>query len=180
MDEIRIVPYDPRWPAVYLAEADLLRSILPSELVLTTEHIGSTAVPGLAAKPIIDILIAVPSVKQARDIAVPALEEYGYAFWSDNPRQDRLFFVKGLPPRALHRTHHLHMAEPGSDTQTPLLFRDYLRTHSQEASRYAALKSDLAAQHQGDREAYTAAKSSYIDQVVAKARREFSQDARMP
>jgi GrpB-like predicted nucleotidyltransferase (UPF0157 family) len=180
MDEMRIVPYDPRWPAMYLAEADLLGSILPSELVVSMEHIGSTAVPGLSAKPVIDILIAVPYLKHAREIAVPALEKHGYAFWSENPRSDRLFFVKGLPPKTPHRTHHLHMAEQGSDIKTLLLFRDYLRTHSQEVWRYAALKSDLMAQHQSDREAYTAAKSSYIDQVVARALRESSKAARMP
>ena len=170
MDEINIVEYDPYWPGRYVAEAEFLRSVLPPELVVAMEHIGSTAVPGLSAKPVIDILIVVRSVQQARAVAVPALEDLGYAFWSDNPRRDRLFFVKGLPPDAPYRTHHLHMAEPGSDVSDILLFRDYLRSHPKEASRYATIKLELMEHYRADREGYTAAKSSYVEEVLVIAR----------
>jgi GrpB-like predicted nucleotidyltransferase (UPF0157 family) len=133
------------------------------------EHFGSTAVPGMSAKPIIDILMTVASVRQARVAAVEPLEAAGYAFWADNPRRDRLFFVKGLPPSAPRRTHHLHILEPGREVQRALLFRDYLRSNADEVDRYRTLKVALAAKYKGDREAYTAAKESYIAEVVTRS-----------
>src|SRR5580692_4373155 len=110
-DDIVIVPYDPIWPSLYEAEAAIVRAALPADLVLAIEHFGSTAIPGLAAKPVIDILVAVRSIEEARRRAVAPLTALGYAFWADNPKRDRLFFVKGLPP-APRRTHHVHMTEP--------------------------------------------------------------------
>lgn len=172
MDEVQLVEYDSRWPELFLSEAKRVKSVLPAELVVSVDHFGSTSIPGLAAKPIIDILVSVRSVPEAREIAVQPLASIGYAFWSDNPRRDHLFFVKGLPPAAAHRTHHIHMLEPGSDMRAQLLFRDYLRSHSDEASRYGDLKLELMARHSNDREAYTAAKSTYIDQIIVKARAE--------
>ncbi|HEY6375120.1 MAG TPA: GrpB family protein [Edaphobacter sp.] len=170
MDEIHIVDYDPRWSEMYAAEAKRLQSVLPVGLVSAIEHFGSTAIPGLVAKPIIDILVAVRSVREAREIAMRPMEVLGYAFWSDNPQRDRLFFVKGLPPAAPHRTHHVHITELGSDMWERLLFRDYLRTHPDEASHYGALKLELMAQYKDDREAYTTAKTTYVYEVMSKAR----------
>ena len=170
MDEIRLVPYDPTWPAQYEAEIARVLAALPGDLIIAAGHFGSTAIPGLAAKPIIDILIAVRSLFDARTVAVSPLEALGYAFWSDNPKTDRLFFVKGLPPSAPQRTHHIHMTESDGEIWQRLIFRDYLRAHPDEAAHYAALKQDLAARHSQDREAYTDAKSDYVDGVVAKAR----------
>ncbi len=133
MDEVQLSEYDPRWPAMYAAEVARLRAVVPTGLVGAIEHFGSTAIPGLVAKPIIDILVAVRSVAEARVVAVSPLETLGYAFWSDNPKRDRLFFVKGLPPAAPQRTHHVHMAEPGSEMWERLKFRDYLRAYPDEA-----------------------------------------------
>ena len=172
MDEIQLVEYDSRWPELFLSEAKRVKSALPVGLAVSIEHFGSTSIPGLIAKPIIDMLVAVRSVPEAREIAVLPLASIGYAFWSDNPRRDRLFFVKGLPPAAAHRTNHIHILEPGSDMQAQLLFRDYLRSHPDEALRYGELKLELMARHRSDREAYTAAKSTYVDQVIVKARAE--------
>jgi len=111
---------------------------------------------------------------------VRPLEAIDYAFWSDNPQRDRLFFVKGLPPAAPHRTHHVHITELGSDMWERLLFRDYLRAHPDEASRYGNLKLGLMARFRDDREAYTAAKSSYLDEVMAKARAARDLRAKLP
>ena len=97
------------------------------------------------------------------------LEGLGYAFWADNPRQDRLFFVKGPPPAAAHRTHHVHMAEPDVEMWRRLPFRDYLRAHLEGAARYAALKRDLATRHAQDREAYTTAKSAFVNMILERA-----------
>jgi GrpB-like predicted nucleotidyltransferase (UPF0157 family) len=169
MDEVQLVNYDPAWPAMYAAEAARVLEALPPGLALAIEHFGSTAIPNMIAKPIIDILVAVRSIQAARESAVVPMEALGYAFWADNPRRDRLFFVKGLPPAAPHRTHHVHMTALDGEFWPRLLFRDYLRAHAEEAQRYAALKQKLAAQHSRDREAYTAAKSDYVNAVMAKA-----------
>ncbi len=98
------------------------------------------------------------------------LDALGYAFWADNPRRDRLFFVKGLPPRAPRRTHHVHMIEPSAEMWDLLLVRDILRADPEEAARYAALKRELAVRHREDREAYTDAKAGYVAALLAKAR----------
>ena len=167
MDEVELVEYDPTWPALFVAEAARVRAALPDRLVGAIEHFGSTAIPGLLAKPVIDILVAVRSVTEARAVAVEPMEALGYAFWADNPQPDRLFFVRGLPP-APRRTHHVHMPEPAGDLWRRLAFRDYLRATPDEAARYAALKRGLAARYGADRDAYTAAKSDYVDAVLAK------------
>lgn len=169
MDEVALAEYDPAWPGMYEAEAARLRAALPPGLILAMEHFGSTAIPGLVAKPVIDILVAVPSVEEARALAVAPMGALGYAFWADNPKRDRLFFVKGLPPTAPHRTHHVHMTERHGEMWQRLAFRDYLRGHPEEAARYAALKHELAARHREDREAYTEAKSAYVEAVLAMA-----------
>lgn len=150
MDEIELVEYDPAWPEAYVQEAARLLANLPHGLVLAAEHFGSTAIPGLTAKPVIDILLAVRSVEEARVAAVAPMEALDYAFWADNPRRDRLFFVRGLPP-APRRTHHVHTTEFGGDAWVRLLFRDYLRAHPEEAARYVALKRELAARHKNGR-----------------------------
>jgi GrpB-like predicted nucleotidyltransferase (UPF0157 family) len=128
--------------------------------------VGSTGVPGLAAKPVIDIADVVVDLGEARGVAVEPLAEAGYAFWAENPDPERLFFVRGLPP-APHRTHHLHLMTPGPTLDRHLAFRDRLTARPETAARYAALKRELAVAHRTDREAYTAAKKAFIDAVLA-------------
>ena len=184
MDEITVVNYDPAWPVKFAEEAARLRAALGDDLVITVEHFGSTAVPGLSAKPIIDLLVAVRSLAVARQRGIPALKALGYAYWRDDPAPDRLFFVKGLPPNG-PRTHHVHMVEPGVSHDPRLgqfaftdrlLFRDVLRADPEEAQRYEDLKRELAAQFPDDREAYTNGKTEYIYGVMQKARDQQAQD----
>ncbi|MDQ6700167.1 MAG: GrpB family protein, partial [Acidobacteriota bacterium] len=140
-------------------------------------HFGSTSIPNLPAKPIIDVLVLVKSVADARHDAVPALESLGYAFWYDNPDPAHLFFVKGLPPNG-PRTHHVHIVEadypdaklPGFRFADRLRFRDALRADPHEAARYADLKRRLASQFPDDREAYTDGKGDYVREVMARAK----------
>ncbi|MDQ8729451.1 GrpB family protein [Bradyrhizobium sp. LHD-71] len=115
MDDIEIVAYDPNWPALFEHEATRLRAALNGEPITGLEHFGSTAIAGLAAKPIIDILIAVPTLAAARANFPAKLKVLDYVFWSDNPKADRLFFVKGMPPYGERRTHHVHVTEPAPD-----------------------------------------------------------------
>jgi GrpB-like predicted nucleotidyltransferase (UPF0157 family) len=172
-DEIEIVPYDPAWPSLFDAEAARLRRALPSGLAVAIEHFGSTAVPGLAAKPVIDILVAVRSIEDARRRAVAPLAALGYAFWADNPKRDRLFFVRGLLP-APRRTHHVHLTEPTGEMWPRLLFRDYLRRHAEAREAYLLLKQDLARRFPSDREAYTEGKQGFVDDIMARIRAENS------
>ncbi len=178
MDEIALVEYDPRWPEQFAHEAARIRAALGESLVTAVEHFGSTSVPGLSAKPVIDMLVGVRTIAEARERAVPILESLGYAFWYDNPSTGHLFFVKGLPPNG-PRTHHIHMVEPETyrDPKNEaalfwdrLLFRDYLRAHPDEARRYEAVKRDLAARFPEDREGYTDGKTEYVNGVMQKAR----------
>ena len=170
MDEIEIEAYDPRWVGRFDEEAARVRKTLDAAglVVTAVEHFGSTAVPGLAAKPVIDMLVGVGSLEQAVRVAVPALAALGYAYWYDNPNQAQMFFVKGLPPNG-PRTHHIHMVEPDSVFWERLRFRDYLRAHPQEAEHYARLKRDLAERFRTDREAYTDAKAAYIRDIMQRA-----------
>ncbi len=168
MDEVEIVDYDPRWPLLFDEEAKRLRAVLDPSLIVGLEHFGSTAIPGLSAKPIIDILIAVRSLVAAQATFVEALRNLDYVYWADNPKKDRMFFVKGMPPFGARRSHHVHVAEPHAEMWQRLAFRDYLRAHPEEARTYERLKSRLAAEHRTDREAYTDAKSAYVESVMRK------------
>ncbi|MGL5834062.1 MAG: GrpB family protein [Waterburya sp.] len=168
MDEIIIVKYNPVWQVLFQEENKRIHKVLDTTFITRIEHFGSTSVPGLAAKPIIDLLIGVRSLSTAKQIAVSPLESLGYAYWLDNPDPQRMFFVKGLPPNS-PRTHHIHMVEPDSILWERLLFRDYLRQHPDEAQNYAQLKRQLARRFRNNREAYTQSKTEYIESVMKKA-----------
>lgn len=169
MDEVEIVDYDPRWPLLFDEEATRLRAVLDPSMIVGVEHFGSTAIPGLSAKPIIDILIAVRSLPDARAILIEALQKLDYVYWADNPKKDRMFFVKGMPPFGVKRSHHVHVTEPNGEMWQRLAFRDYLRRHPEEAATYERLKRQLASEYQTDREAYTDGKSAYVESVMQKA-----------
>jgi GrpB-like predicted nucleotidyltransferase (UPF0157 family) len=167
IDAIALVPSDALWLARYDAEADAIRRVLASlEANFQFEHIGSTAVPGLAAKPIIDILLIPPPNTWPRDILVRALGTLGYIFWDANPDPDHLFFVKGMPPFGTGRTHHVHM-RPAAQAAPILAFRDQLRRDRAAARAYEELKYTLAERYPTDREAYTRGKDAFIAAMLA-------------
>src|SRR3982074_860502 len=126
MDEVEIVNYDPRWPVLFDEEPKRLGAVLDPSLILGLEHFGSTAVPALSAKPIIDILIAVRSLTDAQATFVEALRNLDYVYWADNPKQDRMFFVKGMPAFGSRRTHHVHVTEPHGEMWQRVALRDSL------------------------------------------------------
>lgn len=166
--EIHIDPYNSSWPILFHEERDRLQSILAPWLVGSIEHVGSTAVPGLAAKPVIDIIAGVESLEASRP-AILALASLDYCYFEY--RADRIhWFCKPSPQ---FRTHHLHlMPFEGPLWREVLAFRDYLRTHADVAQEYAELKYQLAVQYRFDREAYTDAKTSFVERIVALARSE--------
>lgn len=165
---IIVVPYDPDWVRMFGAEAALLRSRLPLDVVTRIEHYGSTAVPGLAAKPVIDILVAVTSFQAAEPTCVPILKELGYGFdWYSG----HMAFFKGYFTDDAVK-YHIHMAPCDHPLMHNLLFRDYLRAHPDAAKRYEKLKYELAELHRTDREAYTDAKGEFVAEIIALARTE--------
>lgn len=169
MDEIEIVEYDPRWPTMFEEEAARIVAAQGNDLVVAIEHFGSTAIPGLAAKPVIDLMVGVHSIEASKPI-IPSLEALEYIYWRDDPRPGRMFFVKGMPPFGKRRTHHVHVVEAYGEFWERLLFRDYLRAHPKEAKRYEMLKRNLAERFQKNREGYTNGKSIYVEMVMEKAR----------
>ena len=164
-DEIVLAPYDPSWSQLCEIEREAILAVLPKQ-PLAIEHIGSTAVPGLDAKPIIDILVLVADLDDARP-AIQRLEAMGYSYWRDNPDRSKLFLVKGLPPAAPHRTHHLHIYADSAELDRHVAFRDHLRGDPAARDGYLALKQELADRFRGDREAYTDGKAAFINRLVA-------------
>lgn len=171
-DRINIIPYNSDWPQLAKAEINKIREILPASKIIDIQHVGSTAIPDLAAKPIIDIQIATTSLDDMKLIAVPLLQKLGYEYWDANPDHERLFFAKGRPPFGEKRTHHLHIVEPSSHHwRDKIAFRDYLIEHPEVIKKYEELKKKLAREHSEDRECYTEAKTAFIKAILEKANR---------
>ncbi len=163
-----IVEYDPRWPTMYERERDLIQGVT-GDLIVAVEHIGSTAVPDLGGKRIIDIMAGVRCLEDAERCVEP-LAGIGYEYVPEHNAiiPERRYFHKG-PPEG--RTFHLHMAECTSDFWTKhLLFRDWLRGHREDAWDYFQLKKELADRFGRDREGYTAAKTGFIESIVTRTR----------
>jgi len=162
---VEIVDYDPAWPAQFEEERDALQRVLRPWLAGAIEHIGSTAIPGLAAKPVIDIMAGVQTLAGSRD-AIEAAATLGYCYF---PYQASIEHWMCKPSDAF-RTHHLHLV-PVSSPQwiRPIAFRNYLRAHGDVAAEYADVKRALALKFRLDREAYTDAKGDFIEAITAKA-----------
>jgi GrpB-like predicted nucleotidyltransferase (UPF0157 family)/GNAT superfamily N-acetyltransferase len=170
-DSVELVPYDIQWSMMAESEINNLRNILPSNHIIDIQHVGSTAISGMLAKPIIDIQIAVDSLVAIKQIAIDELKKIGYEYWYDNPDPERMFFVKGMPPFGEKRSHHVHIVEPASrHWQEKILFRDYLIAHPETAREYEQLKIKLAQEYTYDREQYTDAKTKFINNILCKAR----------
>lgn len=157
-EPIRLVPADPDWPARFKHEQEALAEAIGEWVVGGIHHVGSTAVPGLDGKPIIDILVGVEDLESARKSFEP-LADLGYLYAPYLPEEMHWF----CKPDPAHRTHHLHLVPADSQRfRDELAFRDRLRADSQLAANYAALKHRLAERHRDDREAYTDGKDAFI------------------
>jgi GrpB-like predicted nucleotidyltransferase (UPF0157 family) len=161
---VYIEPYNVSWVVRFDVEREQLRSVLNEWLVGPIEHVGSTSVPGLAAKPVIDIMAGVGSLSASK-LAIPALVPYGYCYFPY--RADVMhWFCK---PSADVRTHHLHLVPMESPLwRERLAFRDALRSDRQLAVDYELLKLQLAEEHRDDREAYTEGKTAFITSVLRR------------
>ena len=166
-DRIELVEPDFSWPEQFESEAYLIRSALSASAGVRLEHFGSTAVPNLPAKPVIDIILIHPRVAEWPQLVEP-LRALGYVYWAENPRKDRMFFVKGMPPFGTRRTHHVHVRVP-EDAQRELLFRDLLRADPALARQYGRLKQALAERYSTDRDAYTDGKSEFVEAALGRS-----------
>ncbi len=160
---VKLVAHSAGWRELFEAEKTLLRSVI-GKLALEVEHIGSTSVCGLEAKPIIDMAVAVREILEAAECVAP-LEGVGYVYRGENGIPGRHYFRKGDPT-----LYHLHMVELSSEFwRAHLLFRDYLRGHQEVAAEYGKLKRELAMRYPFNREAYTEGKAAFIEGVLKRA-----------
>lgn len=161
MERIVIHEYDPAWPAMFEAERERVAAALAGHF-WEIEHVGSSAVPGLAAKPILDLMVTAETFLPVGELR-ERLEPLGYRV--GHASEEHLFFKKGMP-----RTHHLHFFIKGSwEERRHVLFRDYLRAHPDALRGYEVLKRGLAEKYADNREAYTDSKTAFIEGVVKKA-----------
>jgi GrpB-like predicted nucleotidyltransferase (UPF0157 family) len=166
---IIVSEYDPNWPVLFEQESIRIKKALGS-YALAIEHIGSTAVPGLPSKPIIDLLVGVLNFEEAKERCIGPIEELGYIYIPEYASwlPGELFFRKG-PPGPW--THHVHLMEPSHPRwEAFLVFRDYLRAHTEAAKAYATIKRALAASSIDDIEAYRTGKNIFVEETTANAR----------
>jgi len=163
---VQLKVYDPNWTVEFEKEKRSLLDVF-GDKITAIEHIGSTSVPGLPAKPIIDIIAAIPTFDNAEDFIEP-LQKLGYEYMPERMFEDRKFFPKG--PRS-NRTHHLNLVlkDDVDQWRSPLLFRNYLRTHVDRRNEYARLKSLLAEKYSNNREMYTKSKNYFIKRILSIA-----------
>lgn len=163
-DPIILEKYSEEWPKLAALEIQKIQSLIPESTGWRIEHIGSTSILGLSAKPIIDLAIRVSNIEEAK-VSVKPLESIGYSYWRNNPDEKHFYFVKGLPPKGKGRTHHIHFFEP-IRFESYMRFRDILISDPVSAKKYEELKTELALKFKFDREAYTNAKSAFIESVL--------------
>lgn len=165
MQHITVVPYDPRWEQAFADEAAEIRRILGGNCI-AVHHIGSTAVRGLAAKPVIDIMPVVKDLSEA-DACRPAFEAFGYEWMGEFGIAGRRYLRKGGD----ERTHQIHIfsREDTANITRHLAVRDYLRAHAAEREAYAALKAALAAEHPYDIEGYCDGKEAFVRALEQRA-----------
>ncbi len=162
--ELRVSPYQEEWKNLFETEKrDIEKAI--GDYIKDIQHVGSTSIPGMSAKPILDIAIAVKDFEEAR-ICIKPLCDMGYTFRGENGIPRRHYFIKGEPC-----THHIHMLEKDNEEWEKLiLFRDYLRSNQNIAEEYKELKRNLLQRLRGDRKAYQAAKADFVEAVIRKSR----------
>lgn len=166
-EPVQIVPYDPAWSLRFEGEKSLIEQAIGRWVTGGVHHVGSTAVLGMAAKPVVDILVGVKDLASSRDcFGELAQLDYCYAPYR---AEEMHWFCK---PNPAHRTHHLHLVPTDSSRyRAELAFRDVLRVRPELADRYQRLKERLSVEHRNDREAYTEAKQGFVFEAIALSAR---------
>lgn len=167
-NEVRIVEYNPEWPRLFEEEKTLLLAAA-GPWIEEIQHVGSTSIPGLAAKPIIDIMIAIYDLADVSKCVAP-IENLGYDYLGEHGLPERHFFRKPRLDGWHKRTHHIHMVLKGSNQWINQVgFRDYLREHPEARQQYEQLKRELAEQYRNDRFGYTDAKQEFVFAILRQA-----------
>lgn len=166
---VELQEYTDEWSSLYKIEEETLKSLI-KEYFIDIQHIGSTSVEGLKAKPIIDIIIGVKNFNHIEKI-VEKLQQGGYIYRPNASTKERILFVKGSEEE---RTHHIHIVQwMDEEWNNNILFRDYLRKYSKVAKEYSELKDRLAELFTEDRNSYTRGKNQFIQGVIERAKKEF-------
>ena len=166
MRKVEVVPYDSRWRQDFEAESQRISEVLVGNIV-AVHHIGSTSIPGIYAKPVIDVMAEVEEITRV-DEQSPALVSLGYEAMGEYGIPGRRYFRKETPEGI--RTHHLHIFEADSvQVKRHLLFRDYMIAHSDDANRYSDLKRQLAAAYPTDIDGYMDGKDGFIKAMDQRA-----------
>lgn len=166
MTKVEVVPHDPRWREAFEAEAQAVAAAL-GETVVAIHHIGSTSIPDIHAKPVVDLLVEVSDVAET-DARSPAMESLGYEVLGEYGIPGRRYFRKDDPQGI--RTHNLHAFQAGSaQVERHLAFRDYLTAHPADARRYSELKRQLAEQHPRSMDGYMDGKDGFIQEIDRRA-----------
>jgi len=166
--KVKLSPYNPKWPEIFKKEKKMLQKAL-GKMIIDIQHVGSTAVSRIPAKPIIDIAVAVPELSRKEvEKYIEPLKKVGYEYRGEDRSREHLF-VKGGEEK---RICHLHMVKFDSKAwKDYLLFRDYLRTHKKVAAKYTKLKLELAKKFSGNRKLYTTSKDNFIQKILKKAKK---------
>ncbi|MBL1230479.1 GrpB family protein [Enterococcus sp. BWB1-3] len=164
--KIEVVPYNPFWPSQFLEEKKKITEVLPAALIINIIHIGSTSVPNLAAKPVIDISLIVDDINQL-DQYINNMAELGYECWGEYGLPGRRYFQNGGD----ERTHQVHAYQYDNlkEIGRHVAFRDYLRTHPKVASEYGAIKMEAANQNPTDIDGYMAYKDEFVKKFEKEA-----------
>lgn len=173
---ITIDRHNPNWPSMFEREKQNIISILGSNIALRVEHIGSTAVPGLSAKPTVDILIEIPPDSGITERIMDLMNRREYIHMKE--QRNHLMFVKGYSPAGLEKeSYHIHMGTQDQDfLWDRLYFRDYLKQNPSAAKEYEKLKLTLAEAFKNDREAYTKSKTDFINRITGLAKESLTSD----
>jgi len=168
---IRIVPYNPEWKTLFEQEKVLIIKVLSEKLALNIEHIGSTSIANLVAKPTIDILIEVPKLSgKTKQVITKKLETIGYKNMHNSETEKKMTFGKGYDLGFVNvQTYHAHIREKGNILQDEIYFRDYLRQNSAARDEYTKLKYALAEKYQFNREKYTEGKTEFVKKITEKS-----------
>lgn len=166
---VELEEFNEQWAEDYKKEEKILKEVLGDKLI-EVHHIGSTSIPGLKAKPVIDILAVIPSLENINEVE-ELLKDYDYSNRGSQGVPDRMFFAKGPEDS---RTHYVHFVEPGSKTYyNQIYFKRYLIEHPEYIKKYCELKQELAEKFADDRPKYTGGKNEFITDVLNKAKEEY-------
>ncbi len=173
---IEIVPYNEQWNTLFLLEKELINNTLGEKVALRVEHFGSTAIEGLSAKPIIDILVEIPPLnEELKATIIKKMDKIGYNFiWRTDDEVPYMNFVKGYTINGFEgQAFHVHMGDKNHSLWDRIHFRDYLREHLDVAKEYENLKIELAEIHKYNRETYTQAKTEFITRITEIAKQTY-------